>query len=102
MSPTQEYTVTSQVALTYGRNSGDVSADLLRYGEQLINNDEPSEEKVCCRVNLDSNKPIFEEPTIRNVINLSELEKYEQRKNGKYMSISLSTFQSIIKKKGIV
>lgn len=29
MSPTQEYPVTSQVAPTYGRNPGDVSADLL-------------------------------------------------------------------------
>jgi len=29
MSPTQEYPVTPQVAPTYGRNPGDVSADLL-------------------------------------------------------------------------
>lgn len=29
MSPTQEYPVTSQVAPNYGRNPGDVSADLL-------------------------------------------------------------------------
>jgi len=29
MSPTQEYPVTPQVAPTYGRNPGDISADLL-------------------------------------------------------------------------
>lgn len=36
MSPTQEYPVTPQVAPTYGRNPGDVSADLLVFNIYFI------------------------------------------------------------------
>lgn len=36
MSPTQEYPVTPQVAPTYGRNPGDVSADLLVFCYSII------------------------------------------------------------------
>jgi len=37
MSPTQEYPVTPQVAPTYGRTPGDMSADLLVFTLFLLN-----------------------------------------------------------------
>jgi len=37
MSPTQEYPVTPQVAPTYGRTTGDMSADLLVFTLFLLN-----------------------------------------------------------------